>query len=159
MEYPVQYSKPFEISSKNNLMECFRNNDFTAVVLPPQLEFPLVVQHYFSWLEPAGNYAYLVFKRANWDTARGLIFRRTINYQAMGNMCDWCHSYGTNDQIGMLSVRVNEKLTLGHYLCSDLSCLGKLETQITASGKSYDTLAEQLCEKINKFYERILSES
>jgi len=151
---PILHTSPYKIHSEDELLAAFREKDRKHVVLPSDLEYPIDTRYYFSWGESSGNYTYLVFKRSNWDSPRGLVFRRTTTYMNVGNLCDWCHSYGGSDQIGMLSVRVNPRLTIGQYLCLNLDCLDKLETQIGTSGKNFETLAEQVCEKINRFYER-----
>ncbi len=57
----------------------------------------------------------------------------------------------------MLSVKVNSKLTIGQYLCSRLDCLERIETQIGTSGKNFEALAENVCDRINRFFEKVLA--
>lgn len=149
-------SPSFQISSEEDLIQTFRPKDHDLVILPRPLTYPLNIQHYIAWGESSGNYTYLVFKRPNWELPRGLVFRRTPTQQTTSNLCDWCHSYGSTEDIGMLTVRINAELTVGQYLCVNLDCLEKLETQITSTGKNFDTLAEQVCQKIERFYERTI---
>lgn len=153
---PIRHTNPYQIQSEEELLRAFRSRDQKQVVLPKKQNYPIQVQHFFSWAEPSHSYTYLVFKRPNWDEPRGIVFRRSSNQATRGNMCDWCHAYGSADKISLLSVSVNPKLTLGQYLCTDLDCLDNLETQIGMTGKNYDTLAEQVCDKISRFYERIM---
>lgn len=157
-DFHSSFSAPasFQIASEEDLIQTFRPKDHDLVILPRPLNYPISVEHYVAWGESSGNYTYLVFKRPNWELPRGMVFRRTNSPLATSNLCDWCHSYGGSDDIGMLSVRVNSKLTVGQYLCVNLDCLEKLETQITSTGKNFDTLAEQVCQKIERFYERTI---
>jgi len=150
------HNHAYHIASKEDLLNLFSEKDQAQVLLPKDVPFPIDVPYYFTWSEPSGNYTYLAFKRPNWELPRGLVFRRTREAPVRPNACDWCHSYGSSDEIGMMTVSVNSKVTVGQYLCMDLSCLTKLESQVGAAGKNFDTLAEQLCDKIARFYERTI---
>lgn len=154
MEHSFRHAQPYTIASKEAFIEAFHWKDQHLVQTPDALQFPLNIQYYYSGVEPSGTYAFLLFKRPNWDAPKGLVFRRTRGHSGVANLCDWCHSYGSSEEITLLNVKINSKLTIGQYLCSRLDCLEKLETQIGTSGKSFEALAEAVCEKINRFFER-----
>lgn len=157
MEHSFRQSTPYVVSSKEDLLKAFHWKDQNVVTIPKDLTFPLKIDYFFSWIEPSGTYTFLLFKRPNWDSAKGLVFRRIPTpHPGTTNICDWCHSYGSSDEISMLNVKLSSKQSIGQYLCSDLSCLDKLETQMGLSGKSYETLAAALCDKVNRFYERTM---
>lgn len=157
-EPSLQYTRPFTISSKAEFLEAFHWKDQHLIHIPDKLQFPLAVDYYYSWIEPSGNYAFLVLKKPNWDIPKGLVFRRNTGNPTTSNLCDWCHSYGSSDDITMLTVKVDSKVTIGQYLCSKLDCIEKLETQMGSSGKRFEKLAEELCEKIGRFFERAVFE-
>lgn len=156
-EHSFRHTPPFLISSKNEFIQSFHWKDQHLVTPPIAVQFPLKIQYYFSWVDPSGAYAFMLFKRPNWDTPKGMVFRRNAGHSGTANLCDWCHSYGSSNEITMLSVKVNSKLTIGQYLCSRLDCLEKLETQIGTSGKSFEALAENVCDKIHRFFENVMA--
>lgn len=151
---PADHAQVYEIATEEDLALCFREKDRQKVILPRNMEFPLKVRYFLSWTESSGSYTYLVFKGPNWDTPRGLVFRKTASDMGTSGMCDWCHAYGGSDQVGLLTVKINSKTTIGQYLCLDINCLDHLETQMSVSGKNFETLALQVCTKIARFYEK-----
>lgn len=151
---PVEHAHLYKISSEEELIKCFREKERDKIILPKDFDFPIDVRYYMSWTESSGSYTYLIFKGPNWDSPRGLVFRRGSSDMGTSGMCDWCHSYGGSDQLGLLTVRLDAKTTIGQYLCLNLDCLDKLETQIGTSGKNFETLAAQVCTKIGRFFER-----
>ena len=153
---PVQHALPFRIEAEEDLFRIFRSDDHSKVILPHTMNFPLDIEYYYSWTESSGNYTYLIFKRPNWDSPHGLVFRRVQSHESTTGMCSWCHSTGGGDQIGMLTVSVNPRKTIGQYICLNIDCLSKLETQVTMTGKSLNTLTEQLCGKMGDFYEKVI---
>lgn len=140
------------ILNEAELLNLFRPNDRKRVDIPAHMVFPFAFNHYVAWVEPAGNYVYLVFKKPSWKNPVGVTFRRTNgSVQSPSRMCDWCHSCGPSSEIGLLSVTIDPNTTIGMMLCLDLSCINKLETVAGISGKNFEKLAEGLFERMNRF--------
>lgn len=146
----------FQLQSEAELLETFRLRDRKKVVLPKFLHLPLSVQYYFAWTEPTGLYVYLIFKKAEWEAPKGIVFRRDDKGSSISSarLCEWCHSYGPSDQIGMLSVKLTPRNIVGILLCLNLECLERLETSLNFSKKHFDRLALDVCERIARFYDR-----
>lgn len=151
--YPQDYV--FNIESEDEIAPFFRPRDRKKVILPRGLELPMRVQYYFTWGESSGVYRYLLFKKPGWENPMGLVFRRGDQsmHAGTGRLCDWCHGYGSSDQIGLLTTAVNSKRTVGMMLCLDLSCGDKIENGPNLSNKDPQTLILQVCEKIGRFFE------
>lgn len=149
----------FQIPTEDALLELFREKDRRRVIPPRGMEYPLRTQYYFTWSESSGVYRYLVFKKPGWEMPKGLVFKRSYSsaQQGMGALCDWCHAYGSSDQIGLLTTAIDSKHTVGMMLCLDLSCGDKIESMPSMTNKSPETLLVQLCEKIGRFFEDSVS--
>jgi hypothetical protein len=148
----------FSIASEKELIESFRLRDQKKLLLPDDLEFPLNIDSYLVWKEPSGVYTYLVFKMPNWDLPRGVVFKRTAaSGEPTGGLCSWCHAYGSNDEIGMLSVTMSATVSFSYFLCQDLSCVSKIEETAARSGKDPDKNIADLYYKIGKLFENISS--
>lgn len=144
----------FSIASEKEFLQAFRVRDQKKLILPEGLEFPLNIRSYFTWKEPSGVYTYLIFKKPNWDLPRGVAFKRTpSSAESTGGLCNWCHSYGSSDQIGMLSVAMSSNVSLSYFLCQDLSCIEKIEENCARSGKDPEKYIEDLYYKMEKFFE------
>lgn len=153
----LHHNHKFRIAGETELLKCFRAKDQDLVIFPRPMDYPFDVQYYFSWAEASGNYTYLIYKHPTWDKPMGMVLRRVNSSHTTANICDWCHTYGSSPmEVGMLNVRVNPNLTMGQYLCLNLDCLNKLETPSNISGKSIEVLAEQVCGKINRFFEKTI---
>jgi hypothetical protein len=50
-------------------------------------------------------------------------------------MCEWCHSYGSSSEVGMLTTDVDNRRRVGMTLCNDLRCKEKLEDAADRSGR------------------------
>lgn len=147
----------FEIDTVEGLSETFSEKDLRKVILPSKWVFPLRTQHFLTWTSPDGMYAYLVFKKPEWNKPRGVVFRgRNTGGAQPAAMCDWCHAFGGSDEIGLLLTSVNSKKTVGMMLCLDLGCVEKTETLAMLAGKSFEKLAEKICDNVAGFYEHIL---
>ncbi|MBY0452977.1 MAG: FBP domain-containing protein, partial [Bdellovibrionaceae bacterium] len=94
----------FSISSEEELVQSFRARDQKKLVLPAGLKYPMNVRSYLTWKESSGVYTYLVFKKPEWDLPKGVAFKRLNagGEQPAGGMCNWCHAYGSSEEIGML---------------------------------------------------------
>lgn len=146
----------FTIASEEELFECFRPRDQAKLLVPDNLRFPLNVRSYLTWREPSGVYTYLVIKMPNWDLPRGVAFKRTAaGGELMGGLCSWCHSYGTSEEIGMLSVTMNSSVSSSYFLCKDLSCIEKIEDTAARAGKDPDKYVNILLYRMEKLFENI----
>ncbi|MGZ3770556.1 MAG: FBP domain-containing protein [Bdellovibrio sp.] len=144
----------FAIVSEEELVKSFRLRDQKKLILPNNLQYPLNARSYFSWKESSGTYTYLVFKMPNWDMPRGVVFKRSNPVgELTGGLCDWCHSYGPSDEIGMLSVTMSSTVSASYFLCQNLNCIEKIEDTSMLSGKSPEKYIAQLYHKMEKFFE------
>lgn len=150
-------SHPFTLRSDADLLATFRERDQKSVVLPKVSFYPVAVEHYYAWTEPSGVYTYLVYKQADWEIPLGLVFHRNGKGSALSpaGMCDWCHSYGASDEIGLMSVEISPRSSGGTWLCLDLDCLQKIEEQSGSNGKSSEKRMQKLFQKIGEFYHRV----
>lgn len=147
----------FSIASEEELIEAFRYRDQKKLVLPEKkLPFPFNVRSYFVWKEPSGVYTYLVFKMPNWETPRGVAFKRTPSTgEPTGGLCNWCHAYGSSEDIGMLSVAMSGSVSSSYFICQDLRCIEKIEENAALSGKDPAKYIDQLYYRIEKLFENI----
>ena len=85
----------------------------------------------------------------------GLVFRHVSSMieGATGGICDWCHAYGTSNQIGLLTTSVSSKRTIGMMLCLDLSCGDKIENVPSQSSKSPEIRILETCERMGRFFD------
>ena len=158
---PTFYSHDyaFDVSSEDELLGFFRERDESKVIFRSSLELPMRVQYYFTWSDPSGAYRYLIFKKPGWESPRGLVFRTggSSGDSGTGGICDWCHSYGSSNQIGLLTTSVNSKRTVGMMLCLDLSCGEKIESNPVTTSKDPETRILQVCERMGRFFDELNS--
>lgn len=146
----------FHISSEQELILCFRPRDQKRLVVPLNLRFPIKVDSYYAWKEPSGVYTYLIFKKKNWDGPRGVAFKRTASTgEPTGGLCSWCHSYGTSEEIGFLSVTMSPTVSSSYFICQDLRCLEKIEQTTMLAGKDPDKPATELFYRMEKLFENL----
>ena len=146
----------FSIASENELIQSFRLRDQKKLLLPENLRFPLNVRSYFTWKEPSGVYTYLVFKMPNWDAPRGVAFKRTpASGELTGGLCNWCHAYGSSEEIGMLSVAMSSTVSTSYFLCQDLRCIEKIEEASMLSGKNPEKYIAELYHRMDKLFENV----
>lgn len=146
----------FTIASESELINSFRELDQKKVILPERIKFPLRVFSYFTWKEPSGVYTYLVFKLPNWDLPRSVAFKRTSPQgDPVGGICNWCHAYGSSQEIGLLSIAANAKVSLSYYVCQDLRCAEKIAEASALAGKNPDKPMSELYRRINKLFENL----
>lgn len=144
----------FALESEENLLRCFRDRDQKKLVLPKNLPFPMGIRSYLTWKESSGVYTYLVFKKPNWDLPKGLVFKR-VNAEFSGGLCSWCNSYGSSEEIGILSVAVNSSVSFSYVICSDLRCIEKIEEMAALAGKNPEKWVHQLYDRIGHCFEGI----
>ena len=116
------------------------------------IKFPLFVRDYFTWVEPAGTRVFLVLPAPDGKRPMGIAFRRDQQGSATpSHMCDWCHSYGSSNEIGMLTTDVSSKRRVGVNLCLDLRCKEKLEAAANLSGRNPRDYTDALMERMTHF--------
>jgi hypothetical protein len=147
----------FAIASENELIQSFRPRDQKKLVLPDGLKFPIKVDSYFAWKEPSGVYTYLVFKMPNWDLPRGVAFKKTAaaSGEATGGMCNWCHAFGSSEEIGMMTVSMSANISQSYLLCQDLRCIEKIEEAAMLNGKNPEKHIAELYHRMEKLFENI----
>lgn len=144
----------FTIASKQELIHVFRDRDQKKLILPDHLNFPATVSSYLTWSESSGVYTYLVFKLPNWDTPRGIAFKKIHHSgEPTGNLCNWCHAYGSSDEIGLMSVTLTSKTSASYLLCKDLSCVDKIHDQANRAGKNPHRHLIELYSKMEKLFD------
>lgn len=144
----------FELATEEDVLACFREKDQRKVILPRLMPYPVSADYYYSWGESSGVYQYLLFRRPEWKTPRGVVFKRmhTAGEGQAGRMCDWCHSYGGSDQVGMMTTILDPNRSAGFVLCLDIACFDKLETISNQSKKPLEKLAGGLLERMSSFF-------
>ncbi len=149
---------PTVLQSENELLKTFRPRDQKHVIIPWTMKFPLQLGHYLAWTESSGVRIYLVFKRPEWASPRGIAFRRDQQGSATSpaGVCDWCIAQGPSDQIGLLTATVNSKTRVGVNLCLDLSCASKLENIAQLTGQDVGKMLDKLTGKMARFCEEAL---
>lgn len=146
----------FSIASEEELVRAFRLRDQKKLILPEKLSFPFNVRSYFTWKEPSGVYTYLVFKMPNWESPRGVAFKRTASTgEPTGGLCNWCHAYGSSEDIGMLSVAMSGNVSSSYFICQDLRCIEKIEEASMLGGKDPSKNIADLYYRMEKLFENI----
>ncbi|WP_224360756.1 FBP domain-containing protein [Hyalangium versicolor] len=143
----------FRLETDRVLIESFRPRDRRVIEMPAEVTFPLFVRDYLAWTETSGARVYLVFTAPGSRKPIGIIFRRdTTDSGAMSSrICDWCHSYGSASEVGLLTTDVNNKRRVGVCLCVDLRCKEKLEDAADRAGRQPREALEQLKERMFRF--------
>lgn len=147
----------FSIASEEELTAAFRPRDQKKLMLPNNFKFPLNIQSYLTWRDPSGVYTYLVFKMPNWDLPKGVAFKRTAASpgEATGGLCSWCHSYGSSEDIGFMSVTMDRNVSMSYFLCQDLRCIEKIEETSMRAGKNPEKYFADLYYRMEKLFENI----
>jgi treble-clef zinc-finger protein len=146
----------FSVASEEELVKAFRLRDQKKLIVPEGLRYPFNVRSYFTWKEPSGVYTYLVFQLPNWDRPRGVAFKRTPSTgEPTGGLCNWCHAYGSSEDIGMLSVAMSAGVSFSYFLCQDLRCIEKIEEASMLAGKDPSKNISTLYHRMEKLFENI----
>ncbi len=142
----------FRLETDRTLIEAFRSPDRRVIEMPGGVTFPLFVRDYLAWTETSGARVYLVFSAPGSRKPIGIIFRRDFSGGGLtSQICDWCHSYGSSSEVGLLTTDVNSKRRVGVHLCVDLRCKEKLEDQADRAGRHPLEALEQLQERMFRF--------
>jgi hypothetical protein len=142
----------FRVDSEKQFLDAFRYRDRKHVELPPGIKFPLYVRDYYAWSDPQGVRAFLVFAPSGGRQFIGIAFRRD---QSAGDrpscMCDWCHTFGARDQVGLLTTDSSARKRVGVNLCLDLACAARIEDAADRSGRNPRTQMKALLERMDRF--------
>jgi hypothetical protein len=142
----------FRLETDRAFIEAFRARDRRVIEMPPGITFPLFVRDYLAWTETSGLRVYLIFTPPGSRKPIGLIFRRDSPGGALtSSMCDWCHSYGSSSEVGLLTTDVDSRRRVGVSLCVDLRCKEKLEDAADRAGRHPLEALELLKERMFRF--------
>jgi hypothetical protein len=139
----------FILQSEKELLRAFRPKDQRKLELPPGLSFPLFVRDSFSWVDSAGARTFVVFQDDATKRPLGIAFRRDGSGGVGSQMCDWCHSMGSD--VALLTAAQNSKKRVGAWLCRDLNCPGKLDEQADLAGRSSVGPRRRMVERMQRF--------
>jgi len=140
----------FQLTSEEMLIQTFRPRDRAGMEIPSDLKFPLFVRDYVAWREPSGAGVRLVFGPPG-GAPTGIFFRRAHGEPNTAQMCEWCHSGGGADQIGLMTADVNSRKRAGITICLDLRCQEKIEDAANRAGRSALDAKRAMMERIAKF--------
>jgi len=148
-----------QISSEEDLRRAFRAKDHKRLELPKGIRFPLNFEHYVAWIAPSGTDRFLVLRDSEQKQLVGMVFKKSHHSHEVGvsRICDWCHAYGSSDQIDLMTVTPTNRRTVGMMLCVNLDCIENLAITSQRSRRSYYELADNLCQKISRFYRETYS--
>lgn len=144
----------FLLKSENDLVEAFRSKDQKQLELPPGQRFPLVVRDYFAWSQPGGTRVFVVFSEPGVNKPIGVVFERPNGSGTAAAMCEWCHSFGSTSQIGLLILEVDSRRKVGINLCLDLSCREKIESNLSLTAVAAQGKVRQVVEHMSRFIRR-----
>jgi hypothetical protein len=148
----------FRIESDQALVQAFRPRDRRLIEMPAEVRFPHFVRDYLVWTETSGARVYLVFGAPGTRKPVGVIFRREVqpSQEPGANMCDWCHTFGSNLEVGLLTVDVTNRRRAGMYLCRDLRCKEKVEDGADRAGRHPLEAFQRLNARIFHFAQEVL---
>lgn len=140
------------IRTAHELMEAFRPRDLRVFELPDESAYPLEVDGYLAWVETGGARVYLVFEDPDSGQPMGVVFRRAATGEpGMGQMCNWCFSFGSCEEIGLLTAEESSRRRVGVVVCRDLGCGQRLEEEGDRSGRNTLETRRRLLERIARF--------
>src|SRR5688500_18004856 len=98
----------FRLETETDLLKAFRPRDRKHVELPPDLRFPLFVRDYLAWCDPTLTRTFLVTLEGRSQRPMGIAFRRDQSRSGTptAHMCEWCHSSGSSNEVGLLTAEV-----------------------------------------------------
>ncbi len=147
------------IRNAHELLEAFRPRDLRIFELPDESAFPLLVRDYRAWEETGGARVYLVYEDPHSGRARGVVFRQTKPgaRAIVSHMCDWCHSYGSTAEIGLMTAEESARRTVGIMVCRDLRCRERIEEAGDLAGRDTNLAKRRLLERIARFAREALN--
>ena len=63
----------FRVATEKDFLDAFRPRDRKHVELPPELKFPMIIQDYLAWVDPASA------PRTHYDCMSSPLFSRQIH--------------------------------------------------------------------------------
>ncbi|XXF76794.1 FBP domain-containing protein [Myxococcaceae bacterium GXIMD 01537] len=142
----------FRLETDRDLIKSFRPRDQRAIEMPKGIKFPMFVRDYLAWRESSGARMYLVFGAPGTHKPIGIIFRKDSEAgPPVAALCDWCHTYGSSNEVGLLTTAVSSKRRVGVHLCLDLRCKEKLEDAANRTGHHPREGLERLHERMFRF--------
>jgi len=139
------------IRDSEDLLDAFRPLDLRLFELPGEDAFPMLLRGTRAWVESGGARAYLLFEEPGTGRARGIVFRRSNVGGPTGQMCSWCHSFGTSDEIGLMTADESAHRKVGVYVCRDLHCWERIEEACDRAGTDTRVHRARLLERIARF--------
>jgi hypothetical protein len=140
----------FRLDSEAKLLDAFRPKDRALVALAPEIKLPAVVRHYLAWTHPAGGRVFLVFATPG-GAPTGIVFDSNGGGAQVPQMCDWCHGCGTGGQVALLTARLDAQRRVGINVCSDLSCMRKIEEEANRSGRALAPMLDKVVGRMGRF--------
>lgn len=143
----------FLIKTEQDLLRAFRPRDRKVFEHPTEIRYPQVALDYYSWVESSGVRAYLVLQEPASKRLLGITFRRDVSGgEALNSrMCDWCHSMGSADQVGLITADRNSKRRMGVIACRDLGCKERVQDLADRSGRSAVKARREVVERMLRF--------
>ena len=147
----------FLIQSEKQLIDSFFPKDQRRLELPQGMRYPLVVRDYFAWGEPGGSKVFLLFAEPGAQKPIGIVFEREHpTGTPTAAICEWCHSFGSSNQIGLLTLEVTPRRRVGVQLCRDLSCRQKIEMNLSLSPLAAQARSRRVVEEMSRLVRRLL---
>lgn len=144
----------FLLRTEKEFIDCFRPVDQRTLELPKGIRFPLVIRDYFAWSESSGARTYLIFSEPEVNKPIGISFDREHSSGHTAALCDWCHSMGSTNQIGLLTIATSSKRRVGVNLCLDLSCKEKIHSEVSLSSTAAQLRVRRVVERMSRFVRR-----
>jgi hypothetical protein len=146
----------FKIESEKDLLECFRPLDRSAVAPAKDMKFPLFVRDFLAWPEASGARTFLVFPDPASEKLLGVSFRRDQPRGPGPHFCEWCHSTGTANEIGLLTADSSAKRRVGVHTCLGLECVAKIEGRSYLTGENARKAVKDVVAKMAEFARKTL---
>lgn len=147
----------FLLRSEKELVDSFFPKDQKRLELPKDVKFPLVVRDYFAWTDSSNGKVFLVFAEPDVKKPIGVMFEKGWSSGgAPASICEWCHSYGSGGQIGLLTLEASSKRRVGAHLCLDLSCHDKIESNLSLTPMGVQSRKRHVVESMSRFVRRTI---
>lgn len=143
----------FRIDTDKDFLQAFRPRDRKHVEIPPELKFPLVVLDCLTWTDGPNGRSFVVFNAPGDKQPTGVAFRRDQSGGGANGarLCEWCHTYGAPDTVGLLTTDLNSKKRVGISLCLDLACAKRVEEVADRSGRNARVMMKTVLERMARF--------
>lgn len=143
----------FRIESEQAFLDAFRPRDRKHVEIPRDVRFPLVARDYVAWTDPSAVRVFLLFTPSGSKHPVGIAFRRdqTGYKPSPSAMCEWCHSYGNAEEIGLVTADANSKKRVGITACLDLRCKDKVEDAANRAGANCLAESKKMIDRMTRF--------